>query len=228
VSEAAGTVRSARRMSPERRRDQLVRTALRLFSEQPPELVTVEDVARAADVSRALFYRYFPNVNELRLAALRTVVGEMTAAITPPEDIGGLIDQVRYALSAFLGSAQSYAGAYVALMRTGSVVATEESSEEVDRVRQHIVDLVAQRLDARTGQAAAPSRLEPMLEMTMRSWFTVVEVASVAWLAEGRISRERLERWLIDQLVTMLGTTARHDPASASQLAAAMRGPSLS
>lgn len=225
MSEVPGRVPSARRMSPQRRREQLVRVALELFAEQPPELVTVDDVARAADVSRALFYRYFPNINELRLAALRQVVHEVLAAITPPE-AGGLIDQVRYALSAFLGSAQNYASAYVALLRTGSVVATEESNELVDSVRDHIVLLVAQRLDARTGGDSAATRPAPMLELTMRSWFAVVEGASVAWLREGKITRERLESWLIDQLVAMLATTARHDPATASQLAAAMRGSS--
>ena len=164
-------------------------------------------------------------MNELRLAALRIVVEEMVVAITPPEG-GGLIDQVRYALAAFLGSAQNYASAYVALLSTGSVVATEESNQLVDVVRDHIVRLVAKRLDARTGGDGTTVLPAPMLELTMRSWFSVVEGASVLWLREGKISRERLENWLIDQLLAMLGATARHDPATASQLAAAMRGSS--
>jgi AcrR family transcriptional regulator len=215
----------ARRMSPQQRRDQLVRVALRLYAEQPPELVTIEDVSRAADVSRALFYRYFPNITELRLAALRTVVDEMLAAMDPPAGLG-LIEQMRFALSAFLGSAQTYASAYVALLRTGSVVATEESIELVDGVRNHLLRLVSERLDDRTGTDSAATHTAPMLELTMRSWFAVVENASVAWLREGKITRERLENWLIDQLVAMIGTTARHDPATASQIAAAMRGSS--
>ena len=225
MSEESDPVASARRMSPQRRREQLVRIALELYAQQPPDLVSVDDVARAADVSRALFYRYFPNINELRLAALRTVVDEMVEAITPP-DSGGLIDQVRYALNAFLGSAQNYANAYVALLRTGSVVATEESDQLVDVVRDHIVGLVGQRLGTRAGDRSLTPRPAPMLELTMRSWFSVVEVASVAWLREGKISQERLENWLVDQLMAMLATTARHDPATASQIAAAMRGSS--
>jgi AcrR family transcriptional regulator len=226
-------------MTPQRRREQLIRVALRLYAEQPPELVTVDDVARAADVSRALFYRYFPNINELRLAALRIVVAEVIDAITPP-DGGGLLDQARYALSAFLGSAQNYASAYVALLRTGSVVATQESNELVDSVRNHILNEMARRLNARAGAGTdgtdgthggggngTATRPAPMMELTLRSWFSVVENASVAWLREGKISRERLETWLIDQLFAMLSTTARHDPATASQLAAALRGAPL-
>lgn len=215
-------VPAARRMSPERRREHLVQTALRLYADQPPDLISVDDVARAADVSRALFYRYFPNINELRLAALRTVVEEIIAVMTPPET-GSLIEQVRYSLHEFLGLIQTYAGAYVALQRTGSVVATAESEELMNSVRDHIVLTVATRIDARMGGSGATARPAPMLELTMRSWFAVVESASVAWLGEGKIARDRLENWLVDQLVAMLATTARHDPATASQMAAAMR-----
>lgn len=205
----------ARRMSPGRRREQLVRTALALYAERPPELVTVDDVARAADVSRALFYRYFTNIHELRVAALRVVVDEVIAAITPPEE-AGLLEQVRYSLNALLGSAQTYASAYVALMRTGSLIATDETNALVDSVREHVVRMVGERL--RPGEPVTP-----MLELTLRSWFAVVEGASVMWLRDGVPAQETLESWLADQLVAMLGTTARHDPDTAAQLAAAFR-----
>ncbi len=204
-----------RRLTPQRRREQLARTALGLFAVTPPELVSIDDVARAAGVSRALLYRYFASMHELRIAALRIVVDEVVAAITPPEE-GPLLDQVRYALGAFLGSAQTYASAYVALLRTGSVIATDETNELVDSVRRHIVEVVAQRLGL-TGRPA------PMLELTMRAWFAVVEVSSVTWLSERGQPRETLESWLVDQLVAMLTTTARHDPATAEALASALR-----
>jgi AcrR family transcriptional regulator len=199
-------------MNPERRRDQLVRTALELFTTQPPELVTPEDVAQAAGVSRALFYRYFPNIHQLRAAALQTVVTEVIAAVTPPERCS-LLDQARYALSAFLGEAQHYATAYVALLRTGSVLATPQTAQLVDSVREHLVSLVGTRI----GQ-----RPPPLFELTLRSWFAVVEHASVSWLRDGGLPRERLEAWLIDQLLAMLQATARHDPATELQLRTAL------
>jgi AcrR family transcriptional regulator len=206
-----------RRLSPELRQEQLVRTALRLFADRPPELVSPEDVARAAGVSRALFYRYFASMAELRVAAVRVAVDEVIAAITPPEQ-GTLLDQVRYSLHAFLSSAQAYSGAYVALMRTGSVATTEETNELVDSVRRYIVQLVAQRLKL-DGPPA------PMLELTLRGWFAVVEMASVEWLGTGALSQPELESWLVDQLVAMLYTTARHDRATAAQLGGALAQP---
>lgn len=212
---------SPRRMSPQRRYEHLIDTALALFAEQPPDLVTVDDVVRAADVSRALFYRYFTNMHDLRAAALAVVVREVTAAITPPTE-APLLEQVRFSLHAFLGSAQAYSAAYVALLRTGSLIATEETNALVDSVRDHVVGLVTERLGP-GGAPGGPIATAPMLVLTLRGWFAVVESASVAWLEDGALDRDVLESWLVDQLVAMLATTARHDPATASQLAAALR-----
>ena len=220
---AARHGRLPRRMSAERRREHLISTALTLFASSPPDLVTVDDVVRAADVSRALFYRYYANIHELRVAALRAVIDEVIAVLEPPAE-GSLLDQVRYSLHAFLGSAQTYAGAYVALLRTGSVLATRETNELVDSVREHVVRIVSGRLAEANGVSPGEDfRPAPMFELTLRSWFAVVEGASVAWLREGKLARERLESWLVDQFVAMLATTARHDPATASQLGAALR-----
>ncbi|HZZ52566.1 MAG TPA: TetR/AcrR family transcriptional regulator [Pseudonocardia sp.] len=211
-------VAPARRMSPEQRREQLIRVALKLFAEQEPDEVSVDDVVRAADVSRALFYRYFSNIRDLRLAALRTVVDEVIESITPPDDLD-LLGQVRHSLAGFLDSVERYAAGYVAVLRTGSTTAPDESMALVERVRTYIVSLVSTRMRK---QGVIADQLAPMFELTLRSWFAIAENASVAWLAEGRIPRDRLESWLLDQLTAMLATTARHDKETALQLAAAI------
>jgi AcrR family transcriptional regulator len=205
-------------MSPEQRREQLIRVALKLYAERQPDDVSIDDVVRAADVSRALFYRYFPNIRELRLAALRVVVDEVIRSLTPPDDLD-LLSQVRHSLAGFLDSVERYAAGYVALLRTGSATANHESNALVERVRAYIVSLVSARMRE---QGAVSDQPAPMFELTLRSWFVIAENASVAWLAEGKISRDRLENWLIDQLVAMLATTARHDKDTELQLVAAM------
>ena len=89
---------------------------------------------------------------------------------------------------------------------------------ERNAVRRHIVELVAERLKLEGPPA-------PMLELTLRGWFAVVEMASVEWLGTGALARDELESWLVDQLVAMLYTTARHDPATAAQLGSALTRP---
>ncbi len=131
-------------MTPQRRREHLIDAALGLFTRLGPENVSVDDVTTAADVSRALFYRYFSNIGELRVAALSSVVEELTAALAQARGDSPL-DQVRNALEVFLDVTERHSKAYVALLRSGSVVATDDTNALVDSVRNLIVDMVVQR-----------------------------------------------------------------------------------
>lgn len=191
-------------MSRQRRREQLVEAALELYGRLPPEEVAVEDVTRAAGCSRALFYRYFPNVESLHVAALGTVVHELIERVAMPA--GGALDaQLRDAVDAFLDVAQRHANAYVALLRSGSVISTGETDALVDGVRDHIVALLLER-----GGVAEPP---PMLMMTLRGWVGLVEGSVLTWLQEGTVERERLRDWLVAQLFGLLKVTVAHEPA---------------
>ncbi|MET0188895.1 MAG: TetR/AcrR family transcriptional regulator [Pseudonocardia sediminis] len=209
MSEQRDTSRAPRRMTPERRREQLVTAALELYGRLPPEEVAVEDVTRAADCSRALFYRYFPNVESLHIAALGTVVEELIdrVAMPAPGDHDarlGLETQLRGAVDAFLDVAQRHARAYVALLRSGSVISTGETDALVDGVRDHIVALLVLR-----GGVADPS---PLQLMTLRGWVALVEGATLTWLEQGEVGREVMRDWLVAQLFALLEVTARYDP----------------
>jgi AcrR family transcriptional regulator len=177
-------------MSPTARRAQLVETALHLFATTPPERVSVDDVARAADVSRALLYRYFAGIEELRVAALGSVVRELVERV---ELRGG---QLRPAVADFLTIAHRHRAAYVALLRGGSAVATGETATLLDGVRAHIVGLLG-------GPTADPLQL-----VTLRSWVAVVETATLAWLQDGGVARAELEEWLVAQFGAMTAVTA--------------------
>jgi AcrR family transcriptional regulator len=182
-------------MSPERRRDHLVAVALELYARMPPEQVTVDDVSRAADVSRALFYRYFPNLPSLHVAALSTIVDELIDRISRP--VGGTpAEQLRETLEAFLGTVERHALAYVALLRSGSVVATRETEALVDAVRHRIVDLLVER--------SGIDQPGPLYLMTLRGWVALTEGALLTWLQDRPVSREQLVSWLIDQLAAMV------------------------
>jgi AcrR family transcriptional regulator len=187
-----------RRMTPQRRRAHLVATALELYGQVPPEQVTVDDVTRAADVSRALFYRYFSSIGELHVAALRSIVEEMIARVSmPPGDFPA--DQLRGALAEFLAVVERHDLAYVALLRSGSVISTGRTDALVDGVRDHIVALLIERAGV-----AEPS---PLLLMTLRGWVALVEGACLSWLQERNVDRGALLDWLADQLAAMVAVT---------------------
>ncbi|MDE3721646.1 TetR/AcrR family transcriptional regulator [Nocardiopsis sp. N85] len=182
-------------MAPHERREDLIRTALRVFARRPPGEVTPEEVAEAADVSRALVYRYFPNMAELRREALEQATSELLRELVPPKDLPPL-EQLRSSLVRFIAFADSYSPAYVALLRGGSVIATEETEAEIDRVRSGVLELILDRIGARS-----PS---PLIVLALRCWISAVETAVMLWLQERGRTAEELADWLLGQLVAML------------------------
>lgn len=201
-----GLSRVPRRMSPQRRREHLIDAALDLFTRTGPELVSVDDVTRTADVSRALFYRYFSSINELRVAALTAVVQELSSRIASPEGETPL-DQLRHALNAFLDVTHRHAKAYVALLRSGSVVASGDTAALVDGVRNLIVRMVVER-----SGVTDPS---PLFLMTVRGWVALAESATVTWQENPTLPRDQLVDWLVGQLVAMLAENSRHEQVPA-------------
>lgn len=198
--------RKPRRMSREARRDDLIAAALDLFSTSAPEQVSVDDIAARADVSRPLFYRYFSSIRELQVAALRTVTDGLIDRLAVSAE-GAPLDRLRAVVRGLIAVAGEYRAGYIALLRSGSVIATSETEALVDQVRNRAVELIL----AEAG-VAEPS---PLLLLTLRCWTAVVEGTLLNWLQEGAPPRDELDAWLVDQLVAMLAVTAAHDPAAA-------------
>ena len=206
---AGAAARRPRRMAPERRRDHLIATALQLYSRRSPTEVSVDDIVEAADVSRALFYRYFTNIRDLHVTALSKVVDELLVELTLPSS-GDFRADLHVALRRFLEFAEIYAASYTALLRSGSTIATSGTSTLVERVRTHVVDQLREHL----GLDETPRALE----RTLRAWVAVVETTLLSWLEDRDMADEQLEFWLTDQLFAMVATTARHDPTTARKL----------
>ncbi|WP_158882419.1 TetR/AcrR family transcriptional regulator [Amycolatopsis anabasis] len=198
-------------MSREARRDDLIAAALDLFSTHPPDQVSVDDLVRRADVSRPLFYRYFSSLRELQVAALRSVTDGLIDRLAHRED-GPPLDRLRAAVRGLIEVAGDYRAGYIALLRSGSVIATSETNAIVDQVRHRAVELIL--------EATGVTDPSPLLLLTLRCWTAVVEGSLLTWLQEGTPPREDLDTWLVDQLVAMVTATAAHDPTVAELLGA--------
>ncbi|OXM57396.1 TetR family transcriptional regulator [Amycolatopsis thailandensis] len=189
-------------MSPQARREDLIRAALALFGSRAPELVTVDDIIARAEVSRPLFYRYFSSLRELQVEALKTVTEGLIDGLAGLEE-GPPETRLRAAVRGLIDVADHYRAGYVALLRSGSVIATSETDAAIDEVRNRAVELIL-------GALGVPEP-SPMLLLTLRCWTAVVEGALLSWLQERAVPREVLDSWLVDQLTAMLATTAGHD-----------------
>lgn len=68
------------------RREQLIRTALRLFSEKGYRGASVRDIARSAGVNEALLYHYFKSKADLFRAVLNQYAPLRVFGATPPSE----------------------------------------------------------------------------------------------------------------------------------------------
>jgi len=78
---AENTSSGLRERKKERTRQAIAQTARRLFGERGFEEVTVADVARAADVSEATVFNYFPTKEDLFYSGLEAFEEELLAAV---------------------------------------------------------------------------------------------------------------------------------------------------
>lgn len=205
--------RAYRRLSVEERRSQLLGAALSLFAQRAPEEVSLDDVAEAAGVSRPLVYRYFPGgKQQLYEAALRSAAEELEQCFAEPPE-GPLTRRLGRALDRYLAFVDQHDAGFSALLQGGSVVETSRTTAIVDGVRRAAAEHILSHLDVEE-----PGR---RLRMTVRTWITAVEAASLIWLDEDKQPPvDELRDWLVEQFVACLVAGAGRDP----QTAAVVRG----
>lgn len=195
--------RARRRLSVDERRDELIEAALQLFSTQPPEDVSIDDVAAAAGASRALVYHYFGGKYELYLAALSSAAKQLSDLLEIPTE-GKPLERLKISLERYFDFVESHAAGYTALLRGGPADRSGEVGEIVDGIRRLLLDRILHALRIESPQ--------PILRITLRSWMATVETAGLDWLENGDVTRKQLERLLVDQLIVLLHVAGQHEP----------------
>jgi AcrR family transcriptional regulator len=190
------------RLDNDARRKQLVELATRAFSERSYDEVSIDDLARAAGISKGLLYHYFPTKRDLYVAGLRATADELiartiaAAAIDLPP-----IDRMRAGLDAYLDTVSGHARAFVALMR-GGVGSDPQVAAVVESVRQTYVEQLLARAG---GTPLAGMTLDrPRIRIAVRGWIGMVEAASIDWLASPGLDRAAVRDFLVDSLVAIM------------------------
>lgn len=188
----SGTVRSGApagarrtRMSPQERRDQLISLGLQMVSERPLEQVTIDAIAAAAGVSRALLFHYFESKQDFHVAIARAQSQEMLDCTRPDESLGDPLSVLAGSMSAFVEYVSTNRAAYMAFIR-GSASADPAMREVFDHTRSAMADRVLEHAPA-LGVA-----LTPLVEMTVHGWIAFVEQTTISWLTDPVIGREEL------------------------------------
>jgi AcrR family transcriptional regulator len=175
------------RMDNDARRAQLLALGLSVFSTRPYDEVSMEDIARAAGISKGLVYHYFPTKRHFYVAALREAARQLLAetepdASEPPEE------RLRKGLSGYLAFVEKHARAYATLMR-GGVGVDKQVTAVVEKTRAAFVERFFSAPEL-TGLAT------PTLRLAVRGWIGFVEATALEWLERRQVPREELlELW---------------------------------
>jgi AcrR family transcriptional regulator len=196
-------------MKTDERREQLLRTGVDLLGQRSYDEVSIDEIARAAGVSKGLLYHYFPTKKDFVLAVLSEATEELTA-ITAPDPSLDPLAQLDASLDAFLGYVEDHAAAYTTIFRTrgGGDPAIRAALEDG---REQRVRAVLEGVGA-WGSNPAAARRSPALEAAVRGWIFFIEGVVLQWLERRDLEREQLRELLRVALIGSLEAARRVDP----------------
>jgi AcrR family transcriptional regulator len=172
----------------------------KVFAERTYDEVSIDDIARAAGISKGLLYHYFPTKRDLYVAGLREIGAELVATTEAvPNDLPP-IERVRAGIDAYLDHVQAQAAGYIALMR-GGIGSDPEIVAVLDETRARLIDQI---LDTAAGSPIAPVAGHPLFRISLRGWIGFVEAATIAWLATRDGPRVVLRDLLLEMLLSSL------------------------
>jgi len=187
------------RLRPDDRRAQLLALAVRMFTERAYDDFSMDELARAAGVSKGLLYHYFPSKRALYVEVLRGAAGELLELMQPQPGLP-LAEQLRAALLEYMAYVRARAGAYRAMLR-GGIGNDPDVAAVAERVRRTIRERILEGL-----RIPEPA---PRLRITITGWVGLVEAASLDWLEHDDLDGERLVDLLVDGLVALLASLQR-------------------
>jgi AcrR family transcriptional regulator len=182
-----------RRLSTDARREQLLASGARLLATRPYDEVSIEEIARAAGVSKGLLYHYFPTKKDFLIAALERGQDEL-AELTAPDPGLPPAEQLAASLDRFLDFVEEHEAAYSAIFRSRGG-GDPEIQAALEAGRQQRMDAVIESLASWEEPPASVERT-PALETAVQGWFFFIEGAVLRWLERRDMKRDELRELL--------------------------------
>ncbi len=178
------TERAYRRLQRDERRELLLARATELFAQHGYEGLSMSQLAREAEISKALLYHYFPSKRRLFEAALEEGAEELRARTEPDPDKPPA-EQLATTLDAFLLWVQERPAAYATLLQSGAA--------EVREIVAEVHATTASRI--LTGLGSDGQR--PATRAAVHGWLGFLDGAILDWIAHDDLSREELHGMLL-------------------------------
>ncbi|MCT7352391.1 TetR/AcrR family transcriptional regulator [Streptomyces sp. 15-116A] len=187
---ARGTERSLAR------RAELIAIGRRLFADTSYDALSMDDIARQAQVAKGLIYYYFHSKRGYYLAIIQDSVADL---VTFAASGTGLppVERVHRTIDSYLRYAEHNQAAYRTIV-SGGVGFDAEVHAIRDGVREAIVATIAEG-------AYGHGDIGPLARMGLLSWVCSAEGAALTWIDRPELSRDSMR----DLLVKTLGGTLR-------------------
>lgn len=173
------------RLTPQARRESILRVALAAFAQEPYAEVSVSAVAAQAGVSEALVHRYFDGKPGLYIEVVRhanaTLLARQTCADAALPPGSPARDRVRASLNAYVDHIADGTAGWVAPFRTPG-----NDPVEALEIREEIRAEHVQRLAELLLPDPGPRRV-----YALWGYFGFVDAACLAWVSHGRPGDER-------------------------------------
>jgi AcrR family transcriptional regulator len=185
------------RLDVDERRRQLLEIGQQLFTQHAYSELSMADIARAAGISKALLYHYFPSKRDFFQATLTSAAAEV-AQLTQPDPSLTPLEQIRRILDAYLAWIEGHAEAYTKLLQSAT------SHPEVSALIEQIRDATSDRITAGLvgGQATSIQRA------AVRAWLWFIDGACSDWLQRRDYTREQLRELLMRTLQAAIAEDA--------------------
>jgi AcrR family transcriptional regulator len=187
------------RLPVDERRRQLLDLSTGLFARHSFAELSMADIARAAGISKALLYHYFPSKQELFVATLQEAAEEVRRRTEPDPDLPPA-QALAGSLAAFLEWVEQNDVAYRKLLESaGSVPEVGALIAEVrDRTSARILE----------GLGAGPA---PKPRAAVRGWLWFVDGVILDWLDHRDLGRDELCDLLLGSLAGALAAAGAGD-----------------
>jgi AcrR family transcriptional regulator len=195
----------ATRLSSEERREHLLHAGVELVGRHGTADISIEEIARAAGVSKGLLYHYFPTKTDFFVAVLARSQAEMDQAVVRDPELTAL-EQFDRNLDGFLRFVDAHAEGYLAVVNArGREPRVQELVEE--RRRRRVDELVA--LAAVLEDVPRDAARTPLLVAAIEGWIGFTEGVIVRWLRDRELSMEEVHGLLREVFLSMLGARLR-------------------
>jgi AcrR family transcriptional regulator len=181
------------RLQVDERRRQLLEAGASLFADHAYEEITMQQIARAAGVSKPLLYHYFPSKIDLFKAAVAEHALELQRLI---ESASGEtpIEQLTQTLDAYLGWIEDNARTWSKLI---------QSAQTLPEAREIVSDFRAGTLSQMAAGLTGRSKPAPALRTALEGWLGYVDAAILDWIEHRDLARDQVR----DLLLTAFGAT---------------------